>query len=283
MKDLYPTRRKKKYSILNRIDKVSYKKPSLLNNNQFDFYNKNGFLIVKNFFNKEIIQLAKKECYDLFENNKKYYVNIEPKSNKVRSILGIHDNKYLFPLLDERIINISESILGDTVYLHQSRINYKDGRDSNGWNWHSDFETWHSKDGMPRMRCLTAMIAIDDNTIKNGCVNFIPKSHLSYISCPKVNNSSPEGEFSEQVEGVPDINSINTIKEKYNVDMFNAECFSGDLVLFDCNTLHYSDVNKTENKRTNIYFVLNSLENKLIKPFNNEKHRPIEMGYYTNN
>jgi len=136
---------------------------------------------------------------------------------------------------------------------------------------------------MPRMRCLTVMVAIDDNTINNGCINFIPKSHLSYISCPKVGNLSSEDEFSEQVEGVPDIDSINKIKEKYNVDMISAECEAGDLVLFDCNTLHYSDTNKTNNKRTNIYFVLNSLENKLIKPFSGQEHRPIEMGFYINN
>ena len=283
MKDTYPTRKKDKYSITTRIDKVSFQKPKMINRHQFQHYNENGFLIIKNFFNKKTIELAKKECYNLFENNEGCYVNKEPKSEKVRSILSVHNNENISPLVNKKILNMAESILGDKVYLHQSRINYKDGKDSSGWSWHSDFETWHSQDGMPRMRCLTAMIPVDDNTVDNGCINFIPKSHLSYISCPKVNNSSAEDEFSNQLEGVPDADSINTIKEKYNVDMFRAECSPGDLVLFDCNTLHYSDVNKTENKRTNLYLVLNSLENKLIKPFNNEEHRPVEMGYYTKN
>jgi len=126
MKDLYPTRISDKYSIKNRIDKVSYKKPELLNNEQFDFYNENGFLIVKNFFNKNKIRVAKNECYDLLVNNKEYYVNREPNSKKVRSILSVNDNKNISTLLGSQVINMVESILGDSVYLHQSRINYKD-------------------------------------------------------------------------------------------------------------------------------------------------------------
>lgn len=283
MKDLYETRKNSTYSIIDRIDKVSYSKPESLTQDQFNDYNNNGFLRIKNFFNKEIIEIAKNECYNLFENNEGYYVNKEPKSNKVRSILNVHKNLNILPLLGSEIINMVESLLGDNIYMHQSRINYKDGLDSNGWNWHSDFETWHSKDGMPRMRALTVMIPIDDNTINNGCLNFIPKSHLKYISCPMVSNLTPEDEFSEQVEGVPDYESIMSIKDKYNVEIFNAECKSGDLILFDCNTLHYSAANTTNEKRTNLYLVLNSLKNKLVKPFNEANHRPLEMGYHTNN
>ena len=219
----------------------------------------------------------------MFKNNEGYYINKEPKSNKVRSILNVHKNLNIAPILGSEIINIAESLLGDNIYMHQSRINYKDGLNSNGWNWHSDFETWHSKDGMPRMRCLTAMVAIDDNTIDNGCLNFIPKSQLKYISCPMVGNLTPQEEFSEQVEGVPDYKSIMAIKDKYNVEIFHAECKSGDLILFDCNTLHYSDSNKTNKKRTNVYFVLNSITNKLVKPFNADNHRPLEMGFYEKN
>lgn len=283
MKDVYETRKKSTYSISNRVDKVSYSKPKTLTRDQFDFYNVNGFLIIKNFFKKELINKAKDECYNLFENNEGCYVNKEPNSKKVRSILNVHENLNISPLLGSGLVDIVDSLLGDDIYMHQSRINYKDGSDSNGWNWHSDFETWHSKDGMPRMRAITVMIPIDDNTIDNGCLNFLPKSHLSYISCPEINDLNPEDEFSEQVEGVPDCDSIRLIKQKHNSEIFNAECVAGDLILFDCNTLHYSDSNKTNNKRTNLYFVLNSITNKLVKPFNEDNHRPLEMGYYTNN
>ena len=283
MKDVYETRKNSTYSISKRFDKVSYSKPKSLTVDQFNYYNNNGFLIIKNFFNKDLITKTKDECYNLFENNNGCYVNKEPNSNKVRSILNVHENLNISPVLDSELINIVESLLGDDVYMHQIRINYKDGSESNGWNWHSDFETWHSKDGMPRMRAITDMIPVDDNTIDNGCLNFLPKSHNKFISCPKVGGVNPENEFSEQVEGVPDYESIMAIKEKFNVEIFNAECVAGDLILFDCNTLHYSDSNKTNNKRTNLYFVLNSITNKLVKPFNEDNHRPLEMGYYTNN
>lgn len=51
-------------------------------------------------------------------------------------------------------------ILGSEVYIHQSRVNYKPGYGGTGFYWHSDFETWHSEDGMPRMRALSVSIAL---------------------------------------------------------------------------------------------------------------------------
>jgi ectoine hydroxylase len=278
MKDYYPTRSSKNYSILNRIDKVAYRKPKNLSKKDYEFYKENGFLILRGFFKDKDMLRAKKECYNMYENPSEYYTNKEPFCNKVRSILSVHHNKNISHLLDKNLRNMAESILGDEVYIHQSRINYKSGKDSNGWNWHSDFETWHAKDGMPRMRCLTAMIAVDKNTKENGCLNFIPKSHTKYISCPLIGDLNPEEEFSEQIEGVPDKKSIEYIKNINKVDLFECECESGDLILFDSNTLHYSGKNTTNTKRTNLYFVFNSKKNKLVKPFNSKQHRPIEMG-----
>ena len=54
MKDLYETRKNSTYSIIDRIDKVSYSKPESLTQDQFNDYNNNGFLRIENFFNKEI-------------------------------------------------------------------------------------------------------------------------------------------------------------------------------------------------------------------------------------
>ena len=278
MVDNYKTRESDKFKLIKRIEKTVYGKPSELTLDQINNYNNNGFVIVKDFFNRSQIENAKSRSEEIFNNNTGYIVNKEPKSNIVRSALQVHLLNEFRELIDKRLISISRSILGGKTYLHQSRINYKHGKSANGWNWHSDFETWHSKDGMPNMNCFTAMAVIDDNTIENGCINFIPKSHNSFISCPKIGDVNPDSEFSEQTEGVPSDLMIDKIKSKYNTDTFNAVCNSGDLVLFDCNTLHYSGRNTTDEKRTNVYFVFNNIENRLTNPFNGGDHRPEEMG-----
>ena len=166
--------------------------------------------------------------------------------------------------------------------MHQSRINYKAGKDANGWNWHSDFETWHAKDGMPDMDCFTALIAVDDNTIENGCIMFIPKSHTKFISCPSVGEVKPEDEFSEQKEGVPSNEIIDSVCKMLGTSVIPVECKAGDLILFDCNLLHSSGANTTDGKRTNLYFVFNSVANSLQVPFSGSEHRPEEMGAIIN-
>src|SRR3546814_1501545 len=56
---------------------------------------------------------------------------------------------------DERLAGVARFLLDDTVYIHQSRLNYKPGFQGKEFYWHSDFETWHVEDGMPRMRALS--------------------------------------------------------------------------------------------------------------------------------
>ena len=277
MKDNYETRKSPYFSVINRKEKVCYEKPKELTKDQFDFYQKNGFLIIEKFYNTNEIKQAKKKCEQIFNKKTDVFINREPESNAVRSALSIHELPEFKSLVNDRIINISRSILGGKTYLHQSRINYKAGKNANGWNWHSDFETWHAKDGMSEINCLTAMVVIDKNTEENGCINFIPKSHMSFIGCPSIKDTDPNKEFSEQVEGVPSDKIIEMIKDRHKTETISAICKSGDLVLFDCNTLHNSSENTTDKKRTNLYFVINNINNRLVEPYCGGNHRPEEM------
>ncbi|MEU0733258.1 phytanoyl-CoA dioxygenase family protein [Streptomyces lavendulocolor] len=79
---------------------------------------------------------------------------VEPKSQDVRSVFEVHRISDVFARLvrDERVVGRAREILGSDVYVHQSRINVKPGFGASGFYWHSDFETWHAEDGLPRMR-----------------------------------------------------------------------------------------------------------------------------------
>ncbi|MCE0445172.1 phytanoyl-CoA dioxygenase family protein [Streptomyces tricolor] len=60
-----------------------------------------------------------------------------------------------------RLAGIARQILGSDVYVHQTRVNLKPAFDGSGFGWHSDFETWHSEDGMPAPRALSLSVAPD--------------------------------------------------------------------------------------------------------------------------
>jgi ectoine hydroxylase len=63
------------------------------------------------------------------------------------------------------ILRPVRQLLQDEVYLHQSRVNPKQGfAGGAAWDWHQDFPGWHYADGMPEPRCVMVAVFIDDCT-----------------------------------------------------------------------------------------------------------------------
>lgn len=230
-----------------------------------------GNLLIKSLFTSDEIELIKRIAL----HNTGYDV-MEPGSNtNIRSRLNIHSDELVEAC---KLKQIRELVMPDG-YIHQSRINFKNGKESTGWHWHSDFETWHYQDGMPKPDCFTIMIPLDDNTEENGCLKVIPGSHHWYVSTKKGSDSGAVDNFQNQVDGVVQPEDISKILGLTRTKVENVICSKGDVFLFDSNLLHKSNKNKTDGSRANLYFVINSLSNKLAD-INNP--RPEEMGHRKN-
>jgi ectoine hydroxylase len=199
----------------------------------------------------------------------------EPDSDEVRSIFRIHRDHPTFARLaaDRRLVGIAEQILGSRVYVHQSRLNLKPGFDGKEFYWHSDFETWHVEDGMPRMRALSVSINLTDNHPINGPLMIMPGSHRHYVSCP---GQTPEGHhlvsLRKQQYGVPDHETLRWLAERGGIAAPTGP--AGSVVFFDCNAMHGSNGNITPLARSNVFFVYNSVENELVEPFGGLAPRP---------
>lgn len=274
--DKYPTRLFSESKFIKRDCRVAYFKSNFISRKDFDFYEENGFLIKNNFFTQN-------EINDIYKVSDKLdsFKTLEPnnKSEK-RAVSNIHENLFIQKVAEnEKLIDIVKKFLGSDIYIHQSRINYKKSLSGSGWHWHSDFETWHAQDGMPYMRCLSAMIPLTDNNECNGSLMVIPKSHKYFWSSKKSDYVfSPEENYADQKEGVPDNYSI---KELFNITGQNVKmikCKPTDLILFDCNLMHVSTQNLSNNDRTNLFIVYNSIENKLLDSFSYDFNRPNELG-----
>ncbi len=270
--DKYPTRLFDNGRFINRSEPVACERSSELSDFSFQVYIKNGYIVLQDFFNK--LDIGK-----LHYNSDKAngLVTNDTKINAKRSTTGFHDQEPFKAFASNKnLVGIVKGILGSDVYIHQSRMNYK-LPGANGWYWHSDFETWHAQDGMPEMRCLTAMIPLTENDACNGPLLVIPGSHKLFYSCRKEKQVSAEENFADQKEGVP---TEEAIQEFYRVSgkVKAVLCSPGDLVLFDCNIIHGSVQNMAPYPRTNMFIVYNSIENKLVEPFSAEVPRPEEFG-----
>lgn len=278
--DLYPSRIEEKPRILPRRDPVVYPNEleGPLTNDALSAYERDGYLFLESFFTPEETAALQGELRRLLEESrgsKRSEVILEPEGEEVRSIFAVHREPGLFQKLSRhpKLIDAVKQILGSDVYVHQSRINFKPGFRGKEFQWHSDFETWHTEDGMPRMRALSCSIALSDNYPFNGPLMVIPGSHKHFVACVgETPTNNYENSLRRQVYGVPDEESLSWLAAQSSIEQPAGK--AGSIVFFDCNIMHGSNSNITPFPRSNAFFVFNSVENKLGRPFGAKEPRP---------
>lgn len=281
--DLFPTRLERKLGIFERIDPVVYGDPSQhlqgpLEQAEVEEYKAKGFLSFPGFFDEQEMKGFIQELSD-YENDEDLKLSegtvLEPGREEIRTIFGIHEISDRFSRLtrNPRLLAMVQQLLDSDVYIHQSRINYKPGFKGKGFDWHSDFETWHSEDGMPRMRSLSCSIVLTDNGEFNGPLMLIPGSHHHFVPCI---GRTPENNYKESLKsqevGVPPLSSLRELMLENDIEAPKGP--AGSLIIFECNTLHGSNINMSCWPRSNLFFVYNSVENTLHDPYCGNRPRP---------
>lgn len=279
--DLYPSRVATEPLLKPRIDPVVYEGGPVenrLSTEDVQRFECDGYLFVENVFDAAEVRSLLAELRAMTADadlRSKEEIIAEPGSNSVRSIFRVHELNKAFSWLarDVRVLDVARQILGSEVYIHQSRANLKPGFTGKEFYWHSDFETWHVEDGMPRMRALSVSIALTDNYPFNGPLMVIPQSHKTYVSCV---GRTPEDHYKaslkKQEYGVPANDSLKRLVDRGGIVAPTGP--AGSALFFDCNAMHGSNSNISPYPRTNVFFVYNSVENVLQEPFCGLKPRP---------
>lgn len=277
--DLYPSRVASRPSTAARRDPVVYgewTQDAPLTRAQTDSYECNGYLVLEKLFDDREVALLQREAARLgFGAPEPETAITEPGSGEIRSIFRIHRQNAAFARLasDARLVSVARFLLGDEVYIHQSRLNYKPGFTGKEFYWHSDFETWHVEDGMPRMRAISMSVLLNDNTVVNAPTMFIPGSHRIYAACV---GETPEEHYKKSLKkqeyGVPDTAVLADMAGARGVVMPTGP--AGTVVIFDCNTMHGSNSNITPFPRSNAFIVFNAVSNRLLAPFGPKTPRP---------
>ncbi len=281
--DAYPTRQKtsaRDYMV--RVDPVVY--PSLLeagegplDDHDLRCFEEKGYLHLSGLLSPDYLATLNQEAKRMRDHADRNddRVVVEPTGDQVRSIFAIHQQSDIMADLmrSETLAPIARQLLGGDVYLHQTRLNFKPGFEGKEFYWHSDFETWHSEDGMPRMRALSCVVALDENMVHNGPLMIVPGSHKLFIPCP---GETPENHFKKSLRkqeiGVPSQEALSMLVEKWGIDSMVGP--PGTVVFFDCNAMHGSNGNITPHPRNNLFFVYNHVDNRLVAPYCGRSPRP---------
>lgn len=279
--DHYPSRNGREATLEERLDPVVYSEDlskSPIDPELIKGYRQNGFMILDNIFSEEEIACFQRELHRLRGDKQlaeRDETITEPASGEIRSVFCVHHISPVFQKMaaDKRLADIARFILDDDVYVHQSRLNYKPGFRGKEFYWHSDFETWHVEDGMPRMRALSMSITLTENFVYNGPLMLIPRSHRDYAVCT---GETPENHFKKSLKaqeyGVPDDAILSSWVEQHGIEVATGK--PGSIIVFDCNTMHGSNGNITPAPRSNAFFVYNAMSNRVVEPFCNQQPRP---------
>jgi ectoine hydroxylase len=278
--DLYPSRVHDVPALQEREDPVVYgaEHDGPLRADHLRRYEQFGYLVFERMFSADDVAQLSRELEDLRSNPEmadRPEAITEPDSGETRSIFAVHrlDHPLSRLCTEQRVVEIARQLLGGDVYIHQSRVNYKRGFRGKEFYWHSDFETWHVEDGMPRLRAVSCSISLTDNTPYNGPLLLIPGSHKTFVSCV---GATPDRHYEKSLKrqeyGVPDDDSLTRLAERGGIEAALGP--AGSVTFFECNTMHGSSSNITPFPRSNCFVVFNHVDNALVDPFCGLAPRP---------
>ncbi|SDK37050.1 phytanoyl-CoA dioxygenase family protein [Microbulbifer yueqingensis] len=278
--DLYPSRVGGREQIIPRQDPVVYHRElphglDPLDQEDLRHYEENGYLVFPDFL-PEMVEPIRTEVEVMrTELAGRQELVREPQSNELRTIFNpcrfstTVANLFRHP----RVLPIVRQLLGSDVYMMQSRVNNKPAFTGKSFAWHSDFETWHVEDGLPRMRALTAWLMLTENHERNGPLYVIPGSHHLYVSCRgRTGADNYRTSLREQKLGVPEPDTMHDILNEREIHAITGA--PGTLVIHECNLLHGSPDNISNEPRQVAMCVYNSVHNRPVAPFGGQKPRP---------
>lgn len=278
--DLYPSRTVDRAALLPRRDPVVWGSGAdgPLDPELVASYEEHGYLVLPGLLSPATLEAIHAEISSLAQDDEvkaRPQSIIEPDGDALRSLFEVHTGDDALGQLarDPDLVRIAHQLLDDEVYVHQSRINLKPGHRGREFYWHSDFETWHTEDGMPRMRALSCSVLLTPNHTSNGPLLTIDGSHELFVSCP---GETPEDNYRRSLRrqdlGVPDDASLRELVRRGRIN----ECVGqpGTVVFFDCNVMHGSNGNITPYERHNVFMVYNAVSNALEEPFAAPAPRP---------
>lgn len=278
--DPYPTRSVAQPALLPRLDPVVWGNGAdgPLDPELVATYEDNGVLVLPGLLPPTTLEEVGAELERLSRSDSvkaRPQAVIEPDGDDLRSLFEVHlgDDPIGQLARDPQLVAIARQLLGDDVYVHQSRVNLKPGFRGKEFYWHSDFETWHAEDGMPRMRAVSCSVLLSPNHSYNGPLLTIDRSHHWFVSCP---GETPEDNYRTSLRrqdlGVPDDESLRELVRRGRI----TPCLGqpGTVVFFDCNVMHGSNGNLTPLERNNVFLVFNALSNTLGEPFAAASPRP---------
>ncbi|GHJ06938.1 ectoine hydroxylase [Micromonospora humidisoli] len=188
----------------------------------------------------------------------------------VRSVYGPHRTDPVVARVSQsaQLAGAARQLLGDEVYVHQSKVNLKAAFAGDQWEWHQDYINWRDRDGIPTPDLVNVTVFLDEVNEFNGPLTFIPGSHRHGLLAGTDTEGMPAG-----YEDGPNWLATLTATEKFQVDravirrlanqggLVSPKGPAGSVLMFHPNVLHASSPNLSPFDRAMLLMVYNGVRN----------------------
>ena len=225
--------------------------PTLLNVGQRQAYESDGYIIIPNLFDTEEIGYLRTAMETDEQIHSHFYDRKDETGAPTKMALWNHpgDSAYGLAARSNRVVDTMEDLLGGEVYHYHSKLTAKEAFEGGAWEWHQDYGYWYANGCLfPLMASI--MIALDNTTKKNGCLQVLKSSH----SMGRIKH----GELASEQVGSEEIRTAEAAKR---LETVYIEIKSGDGLFFHCNTLNRSNQNRSLNRRWILICCYNAARN----------------------
>ena len=205
------------------------------------FFKENGYVVVEDIISKKYVEKYRR-LYDDFLNgkidsgkNRSDLGNDLGKSKKVENITQIMwPTDFVVDIkrmpYHQNALQVAKDLQGEDIEMDFDMLINKAPHTNTPTPWHQDAAYWIS---MPDKRAVSCWMSLDEATVENGCMWYVPKSHLGELRPHRFAGKTGGALMCDasESEGVP------------------VELKPGSGVLHDGFTLHYSRGNSTNKQR----------------------------------
>ena len=199
----------------------------MLSDQQIEFYEKNGFVVPD-------FSISNSDLFEIRELQEKFVLKY-PEFRDYCSTLLAYETGFLRFLKIPEIISMVSQIIGENIALWNSSLFSKPAHNGLTTPWHQDGEYWPIR---PLKTC-TVWLAIDDATTENGCLQYMPGSHLQQELRQHKTDNTSKYTLNQEITA-----------DAYDEDKaFNLEIKAGQIALHDVYIVHGSKANQSSNPR----------------------------------
>ncbi len=225
--------------------------PTLFSAEQRAAYERDGFVLIPGLFDRQEIAMLRAAIEQDPQLQASLYDRKDAEGKVTRMATWNHpgDGVYGLAARSRRVVDTMEDMLGGEVYHYHSKLTAKEALEGGAWEWHQDYGYWYHNGCMfPLM--ASVMVALDESTRENGCLQVLRGSHHA----GRVEHGVLPG---EQVGADPV--RVERMLERF--ERVHAEMQPGDGLFFHCNLMHRSDRNRSPKRRWTVIFCFNAARN----------------------